>query len=99
MEREHRWITVPEYAEIMGLHEATVRRLCKDGQICAEKTGGSWRVYYEPPAQTFVLDKATKDAVSMSVKTCITVVDAAIDALKAMREEINEMNEEVCACR
>lgn len=58
MGKDHRWLTPVEYAEAMGMNPATVRRLCSRGKLPAEKTGGTWRVYYEPPGQAMRLDEA-----------------------------------------
>lgn len=37
-------MTIGEVAEYLGLHELTVRRLARDGQIPALKLGRQWRV-------------------------------------------------------
>lgn len=96
MGRDHRWLTVADYAEAMGMHPATVRRLCVKGELPAEKTGATWRIYYEPPGQVMRLDEATEDAVSASVTACTAVLDAAITALQSMKAEMINIKEETC---
>lgn len=34
------WLTVAEVAELLGIHAATVRRLCRAGQLDAVRIGG-----------------------------------------------------------
>jgi len=41
------YYTVREMAEILGLHEKTVQRYIREGQIKAQKIGKSWRVTKE----------------------------------------------------
>ena len=96
MSRDHTWLTVPEYAGIKGMHPVTVRRLCKQGQICAEKVGGSWRVYYEPPEEMTRLDAATKRVINTTVQSCAVAVSSTIEALQAMQTELEEIQEGVC---
>jgi excisionase family DNA binding protein len=43
-DNEIEWITTQEAAEIMGIHEESVRRLCRKGEIKARKFGISWMV-------------------------------------------------------
>lgn len=49
-------LTVKEVVEIAGLHEGTVRRLCKDGKIPAMKIGGRIRI-----PKRFLLDSFDAD--------------------------------------
>ena len=49
-------LTVNETAEITGLHEGTIRRLCKDGKIPAVKIGGRIRI-----PKRFLLDSFDAD--------------------------------------
>lgn len=37
-------LTIAEVAEYLGLHELTVRRLAREGQLPALKLGRQWRV-------------------------------------------------------
>jgi excisionase family DNA binding protein len=37
-------MTIAEVAEYLGLHELTVRRLAREGQLPALKLGRQWRV-------------------------------------------------------
>ena len=41
---EPEWITTVEAAEIMGVHEESVRRLCRQGKVEAKKWNREWQV-------------------------------------------------------
>lgn len=42
-------LSVQEYSDRYGIHENTVRKLCRDERIDAQKVGGSWRIADVPP--------------------------------------------------
>lgn len=42
-------LSAQEYSDRYGIHENTVRRLCREKKIDAQKVGGSWRIADEPP--------------------------------------------------
>lgn len=43
-----RWLTVPEFAQITGLHPQTVRMACARGELPAtqQRKGGHYRIHY-----------------------------------------------------
>ena len=49
-------LTVKDVVEITGLHEGSIRRLCKDGKIPAMKIGGRIRI-----PKKFLLDSFDAD--------------------------------------
>lgn len=42
-------LSVQDYSDRYGVHENTVRRLCREDRIDAQKIGGSWRIADAPP--------------------------------------------------
>lgn len=49
MERSVEYMAPDDYAELMGLNPASVRRMCRDGTVRAVRVGGRWRIPMEPP--------------------------------------------------
>ena len=41
------WFTVPQIAELAGVHTLTVQNHLKDGTLKGKKLGGQWRIYRE----------------------------------------------------
>jgi excisionase family DNA binding protein len=39
-----RWVDVPTAASILDMSERTVRHLCAEGELPAEKFGRAWRI-------------------------------------------------------
>lgn len=39
------YYTVPEAAELLGVHTLTIQRRLKAGTIAGKKIGGTWRIY------------------------------------------------------
>lgn len=48
---ETRYMTVAEYADLMGLHEQSVRRMCENGSVKCMKVGSRWRIAADAPAK------------------------------------------------
>lgn len=42
-------MTVAEYADLMGLHEQSVRRMCENGAVKCMKVGSRWRIAADAP--------------------------------------------------
>lgn len=40
-------LSCKEYAQLMGLHEVSVRRMCERGELPARKLGAVWRIRHE----------------------------------------------------
>lgn len=93
---EPKWTTVDEYAEVMGRHPATVRRMCNKGEVPAERNGSSWRIYYEPPNYSLQMSDAAEEAVHASMRACTAVLAAAITSLQQMMEDLNKIDEGIC---
>ena len=96
MERGTSWLTVDEYAALMGMHPVAVRRLCKRGSVAAEKQGRVWRIPYTPPHDAEA-ERIAAEAVEAAMRPCIAVVDAAIEALEGMRRDLSAARQEVAA--
>ncbi len=96
MERNDKWLTVEEYAELMNLQQSTVRSMCKRGALCAEKLGGLWRIYYESPESRRAEDAAA-DAIDTTIAPCVEMLEAAIEAFTSARDELLRLKEGAAA--
>lgn len=79
-------VSPDEYAEMMGLHPYTVRRMCAKGELEAVKCGSRWRI---PVGESPEAEEPAGDA----------RLDAIVHALDAMGEAIAVMNRELEAMR
>lgn len=86
MKQEIEYLTVNEYADRHKRHPQWVRDSCANGTIKAIKVGKVWRIPIEQSATNFVIDEIKK-----TVEPCIAVVDAAIQALEQMKQNLQQM--------
>lgn len=82
-----RYLTTEEWAALHNIHPQQVRDLCREGRIVAEKIGSVWRIPYVEPPQVLAEERVSK-AVDEIVRPCVAVVDAALDALMAMKGQL-----------
>ena len=61
MNRPDPILTVDEVAEYLNLHPLTVRRLARDGEIPAFKTGRQWRIKREL-LEKWIADRSVQNA-------------------------------------
>jgi len=54
------WITTDEAVELSGYHLVHLRRLLRDGQVKAEKKGGSW--WIDRDALLLFIDECKKSS-------------------------------------
>ena len=52
------WYSIYEVAEMMNLHDHTIRRMIKDGRLNAKKYGAEWRIHPEDLAGFVAPDKS-----------------------------------------
>lgn len=81
------WLTVPEFAKLMGMHEQTVRDMCRKGDIPARKLGSVWKIPYTEPADVRA-EEELKKIVHASVERSIEFIDNEVAMLSAMRESL-----------
>lgn len=76
-----RMLTVNEYAQLMGLHPQSVRRMLLNGQIpSAEKLGGTrWRIAYDDqaaPSEASTQANAARNLLATLNIACTTLATA-----------------------
>ncbi len=85
-----RMLDANEYAEVMGLHPQSVRRMLLNGQIPgAEKLGGTrWRIPYDDGAKPDAADmraEAARDLLASLRSACTTVSTAVSEYEQAVK--------------
>lgn len=73
-------LSCKEYAQMMGLHEVSVRRMCERGELPAKKLGAVWRIRHEleekqPKAST--QEKAARN-LHAALKNACAIADTAL---------------------
>lgn len=97
MPNEPSWLTVDEYAEMMRLHPTSVARQCREGNLPAERVGGKWRIYYEPPGYDRRIEQAAEEVADVSFKACAEMLDSIIEGLQQIKAELNQIREKTCS--
>ncbi|NHM14464.1 helix-turn-helix transcriptional regulator [Xiamenia xianingshaonis] len=85
-----RMLDANEYAEVMGLHPQSVRRMLVNGQIPqAEKLGGTrWRIPYddaEKPSEADMRAEAARNLLASLRSACATVSTAVAEYEQAVK--------------
>lgn len=79
-----RMLDANEYANVMGLHPQSVRRMLLNGQIPgAEKLGGTrWRIPYDDEAAPVAVDTQAEAARELlaSLRSACATVSTAVNA-------------------
>ncbi len=83
------WLSVSEYAEMMGRNPQHIRDLCLQGKIEARKIGRCWSIPYTEPIDAQA-EQRVQEAVNGIVSSCIAFIDTSIAQLTEMREIMEE---------
>lgn len=79
------YMTVDEYAAVMGIHPQSVRQMCARGDIKAIKVGKLWRIP-EPPGGE---EAPVKSAPSIEeARALVARIDEACSQLRALRDDL-----------
>lgn len=78
MERSVEYMAPDDYAELMGLNPASVRRMCRDGTVRAVRVGGRWRIPVEGPQ--------APASPAVSVEDLGRLLDRMQEACRVMRD-------------
>lgn len=84
-----KWLSVPEYAEMMGKDPQHIRDLCLQGEIEARKIGRCWAIPYTEP-ESVQAEQRVQEAVNVIVESCVAFVDASIAHLAKVRDALKE---------
>lgn len=85
-----KWLSVPEYAEMMGKDPQHIRDLCLQGEIEARKVGRCWAIPYTEPASVQA-EQRVQEAVNGIVGSCVAFIDASIAQLMEARDTLKEV--------
>ncbi len=85
-----KWLSVPEYAEMMGKDPQHIRDLCLQGEIEARKIGRCWAIPYMEP-ESVRAEQRVQEAVNGIVGACVAFIDASIVQLTEVRETLKEV--------
>lgn len=82
-----RYLSVREYAELMGLNESAVRRMCANGVVSCMKVGGLWRIaLYEPSEPEPDPAPLMENACNMIADACAAFENLMTDIGKKVAE-------------
>lgn len=71
------FMTVAEYAALMGLHEQSVRRMCENGSVKCMKVGSRWRIAADAP------ERREEDPRIGSVEGALLAVAESMESMAA----------------